>query len=219
MSDFDELDDKAFRERLREQAEAAGLPLDLTALGQFEEYFRILRHWNQTINLTALPFAGLPDRTLNRLFIEPLQAAQLVGDAPLVWFDLGSGGGSPAIPLKIARPLLRLTMIESKSRKAAFLREAARILSLTSTVVLSVRIEELARSAAAGQAHLLTMRAVRVEEELLRLAWALLEPEGRMLLFGFRPPSATLKGAGFRATDELTLAGGESTLQVLTKSG
>ena len=151
----------AFRERLREQAESAGLTLDLTQMGHFEHYFRLLRHWNRTINLTALPLAGLPDRTLNRLFIEPLQAAQFVDDAPLLWFDLGSGGGSPAIPLKIVRPLLRLTMVESKSRKAAFLREVVRSLSLTTTDVLSIRIEELARSDAAGQADLLTIRAVR----------------------------------------------------------
>jgi 16S rRNA (guanine527-N7)-methyltransferase len=121
VSDFDELeDDRAFRERMREQAETAGLTLDLTWVAQFEQYFRLLRHWNRTINLTALPFRGLPGKTLNRLFIEPLQAARFVDDAPLVWFDLGSGGGSPAIPLKIVRPLLPLTMVES-SRKAAFL--------------------------------------------------------------------------------------------------
>jgi len=220
VSDFDELeDDRAFRERMREQAETAGLTLDLTRVAQFEQYFRLLRHWNRTINLTALPFAGLPDTTLNRLFIEPLQAAQFVDDAPLVWFDLGSGGGSPAIPLKIVRPLLRLTMVESKSRKAAFLREAVRLLGLTTTDVLSIRIEELGRSDAAGQANLLTVRAVRVEEGFLRLAGALLKPEGRLLLFGPRSSGALTKRGDFRAIDELDLAGGESILQVLSKTG
>ncbi len=177
-------------------------------------YFRLLRHWNRTINLTALPFAGLPDGMLNRLIIEPLQAAQLVPDSPLAWFDLGSGGGSPAIPIKIARPLLRLTMVESKSRKAAFLREAVRLLALTSTDVLSVRIGELPRFAAAGQVQLLTVRAVRVEENLLRVAAALLEPEGRLLLFGCQLHSTALEQGGFRTIDEVSLAGGESTLQV-----
>jgi len=220
VSDFDELeDDRAFRERMREQAETAGLTLDLTRVAQFEQYFRLLRHWNRTINLTALPFAGLPDTTLNRLFIEPLQAAQFVDDAPLVWFDLGSGGGSPAIPLKIVRPLLRLTMVESKSRKAAFLREAVRLLGLTTADVLSIRIEELGRSDAAGQANLLTVRAVRVEEGFLRLAGALLKPEGRLLLFGSRSSGALTKRGDFRAIDELDLAGGESILQVLSKTG
>jgi len=204
---------------MREQAETAGLTLDLTRVAQFEQYFRLLRHWNRTINLTALPFAGLPDKTLNRLFIEPLQAAQFVDDAPLVWFDLGSGGGSPAIPLKIVRPLLRLTMVESKSRKAAFLREAVRLLALTTTDVLPIRIEELGRSDAAGQANLLTVRAVRVEEGVLRLAGALLKPEGRLLLFGARSSAPLKKLGDFRAIDELDLAGGQSILQVLRKTG
>ena len=110
-------------------AEAAGLPLDLTALGQFEEYFRILRHWNQTINLTALPLAGFPDRTLNRLFIEPLQAAQLVGDAPLVWFDLGSGGGSPAIPLQDRAAAAAIDHDRVQVEEGGISREAVRILS------------------------------------------------------------------------------------------
>jgi 16S rRNA (guanine527-N7)-methyltransferase len=217
VSDVDELDDRAFRERMQEQAETVGLKLDLTRMGQFEDYFRLLRLWNRTINLTALPFAGLPDHTLNRLFIEPLQAAQFVKDAPLVWFDLGSGGGSPAIPLKIARPLLRLTMVESKSRKAAFLREVVRLLALTTTDVLSMRIEELARSDAAGQANLLTVRAVRVEDDFWQLAGVLLKPEGRLLLFG-SPSARAAKRDDFRMTDELSLAGGDSTLQVLRKA-
>ena len=47
-----------------------------------------------------------------------------------LWFDIGSGGGSPAIPLKLARPTLPLPMVESKTRKAVFLREAVRALGL-----------------------------------------------------------------------------------------
>jgi len=202
---------------MREQAETAGLRLDLDRMVQFETYFRLLCHWNRTINLTALPLAGLPDHTVNRLFIEPLQAAQFVDDAPLVWFDLGSGGGSPAVPLKIVRPLLKLTMVESKSRKAAFLREVVRSLGLTATVVLSMRIEELARSVAVGQADLLTVRAVRVEDDLLRLAGVLLKPGGRLLLFG-SPSAHAARRDDFRTTDELGLAGSDSTLQVLMKA-
>lgn len=216
MSDSDELVDTAFRERLREQAEAAGLSLDLAQMGHFEHYFRLLHHWNRAINLTALPLAGFPDRTLNRLFIEPLQAAQFVEDAPLLWFDLGSGGGSPAIPLKIMRPLLRLRMVESRSRKAAFLSEVVRSLSLTTTEVLSVRIEELAQSAPAGHGDLLTIRAVRIEEGLLQAAAALLRLDGRLLLFGSEFSRAGDHG-DFRVIQQISLAGGDSTLLVLRR--
>jgi len=217
MPDSDELVDTAFRERLREQAESAGLSLDLTQMGHCEHYLRLLRRWNRTINLTALPLAGLPDRTLNRLFIEPLQAAQFVEVAlPLLWFDLGSGGGSPAIPLKIVRPMLTLRMVESRSRKAAFLREVVRSLSFTTTEVLTIRIEELARSTSAGQGDLLTIRAVRIEEGLLEAAVALLRVGGRLLLFGSKS-SHPVNHGDFRVLQKLILAGGDSTLQVLSR--
>jgi 16S rRNA (guanine527-N7)-methyltransferase len=217
VSESDELVDEAFRERLREQAESAGLTLDLTQIEHFERYFRLLRHWNRSINLTALPLAGLPDRTLKRLFIEPLHAAPFVEVAPLLWFDFGSGGGSPAIPLKIVRPILRLRMVESRSRKAAFLREVARTLSLTATEVLTIRIEELARSMPGVHGDLITVRAVRIQESLLEAAAALLRPGGRLLLFGSESSPAVAHDE-FRVSQRLSLAG-DSTLQVLNRAG
>ncbi len=208
----------AFREALREQARAAGVSLNLNQLGHLEHYFRLLRQWNRTINLTGLPLSDFPDVTLNRLFIEPLQAAEVVADAPLLWFDLGSGGGTPAIPLKIVRPQLRLTMVESKSRKSAFLTEVVRSLALTDTDVLTIRIEELTRAVTTGKAYLVTIRAVRIQEDLLQAVRVLLRPGGRLLLFGSE--SAQLPGLDareFRVTEQLTLIGGDSTLQVLSK--
>ena len=208
----------AFREALREQARAAGISLELNQLASLEHYFRLLMQWNRTINLTGLPLSDFPDRTLNRLLVEPLQAAQLVEDAPLLWLDLGSGGGTPAIPLKIMRPQLRLTMVESKSRKSAFLNEVVRSLALTATDVLTIRIEELTRSVKAGHADLVTIRAVRIQEDLLQTVQVLLRPGGRLFLFGSE--SVHLLGLDdreFRVTGQLTLVGGDSTLQVITK--
>ena len=212
----DELVDRAFRERLREQAAAAGIRLDLNQLEHFEHYFRLLRQWNRTINLTALPLADFPDRTLNRLFLEPLQASQFVEDASLRWFDLGSGGGSPAIPLKIVRPQLRLTMVESKSRKAAFLGEVVRYLALTATDVLTVRIEELTRLVPPGQADLLTVRAVKIQKDFLQTVGVLLRLGGRLFLFGSEPVRS-LNDSEFRLVERLGLVGGDSTLQVLRR--
>ena len=67
--------DQAFRERLQQGAWRVGISLDATQLERLECYFEVLLRWNRKINLTALPLEGLPDRTLNRIFIEPLQAA------------------------------------------------------------------------------------------------------------------------------------------------
>ena len=102
-----------------------------------------------------------------------------------VWVDLGSGGGSPAIPLLVARPGLNLTMIESKSRKGAFLREAVRELGLSgSATVLDKRFEDVACQPRYRQsADLVTVRAVRADDELFSIAAELLKPDGKLHLF------------------------------------
>jgi 16S rRNA (guanine527-N7)-methyltransferase len=166
-------------------------------LEPLEAYFRLLLQWNATINLTALPLENPTDETFDRLLIEPLAAARHIPDSPIVWFDLGSGGGSPAIPLKIARPALKLTMIESKTRKAAFLREAVRRLGIPETVVLNDRFEEVARNAeTAGSADLVTVRAVKTDTALFETAGLLLKDRGQLLLF--RPShAASADPAGF----------------------
>jgi Predicted S-adenosylmethionine-dependent methyltransferase involved in bacterial cell division len=109
-------------------------------------------------------------------------------------------------------------MVESKSRKSAFLNEVVRSLALTATDVLTIRIEELTRSVKAGHADLVTIRAVRIQEDLLQTVQVLLRPGGRLFLFGSE--SVHLLGLDdreFRVTGQLTLVGGDSTLQVITK--
>ena len=80
------------------------MALDEALLTRLEIYYRLLSRWNTKINLTALPLEDLTDHAVDRLLIEPLAAARFVPESPLTWFDLGSGGGSPALPLKLVRP-------------------------------------------------------------------------------------------------------------------
>jgi len=158
-------------------------------LSPLEAYFRLLAQWNAQINLTSLPLNEPSDAAFDRLLVEPLAAARQVPEVSKVWYDLGSGGGSPAIPLKIARPALKLTMIESKERKAAFLREAVRTVGLAETTVLNERFEETAETPGnAGVADLVTVRAVKTDSELFTTAGLLLNARGRLLLF--RPAHA-----------------------------
>jgi 16S rRNA (guanine527-N7)-methyltransferase len=172
-----------FKERLSRRARKLHVPLPQEVIEPFETYFRLLTRWNAKINLTALPLEIPTDETFDRLFIEPLAAATFIDDAPGVWFDLGSGGGSPAFPLKMIRPALALTLVESKSRKAAFLREVVRTLKLTTTQVANVRVEDL-EPAADRTAILVTVRAVRPDAALLAVAARLLREGGQLLLFG-----------------------------------
>ena len=188
-----------FRDRLARRTRRAKAPISLDMLEPLEAYFRLLTQWNAKINLTALPLDAPTDETFDRLFVEPLGAAkQIPPQTPSIWFDLGSGGGSPAIPIKIARPALRLTMIESKERKGAFLREAIRALGLMNTSVETERFEAVAaKSEFAGVADIVTVRAVKTDAELFKTAGLLLKDGGQLLLF--RPShSATADPAGFR---------------------
>jgi len=164
------------------RARKVGVPLPDDAINLFEAYFRVLSQWNVKINLTALPLKAPTDATFDRLFIEPLAAATLIPDAPGRWFDFGSGGGSPALPLKIVRPALSLTLVESKVRKAAFLREVVRGLKLPGTDVANVRFEQLPTPA--PQADFVTARAVRPDAALFGVAARLLRAGGQLLLFG-----------------------------------
>ena len=98
--------------------------------------------------------------------------------------DIGSGGGSPAIPLKLSMPTLNLTMVESKTRKSAFLREAIRQLNLADSTVETARAEDLlTRSELVESQDLVTIRAVRIEQKLLTKIQAFLRLGGRILLF------------------------------------
>ena len=120
------------------------------------------------------------------------------------------------MPLKVVRPELRLTLVESKSRKAAFLREVVRSLKLTDTDVLPVRIEDLAIGGRCGHVDLLTVRAVRVDRSFLRTAATLLRTEGRLFLFGSRPLREWT--ANFQLMEQLKLSDGASALYVLRRT-
>lgn len=208
-----------FRTRLGRRAAKASLflPDDLSL--RLTAYYELLSHWNRKINLTALDNA---DEAIDRLLLEPLIAARYIpknGSVRLM--DVGSGGGSPAIPLKLAAPHIELTMVEVKTRKSAFLREAIRQLELDRTTVENSRYEELLTKPDLHEAfQILSMRAVRVETSTMVTLQAFLKPAGEMFLFrgpsGPEVPSAVVPPLQFRLTVPLvdTL---QSRLTILTK--
>ena len=98
--------------------------------------------------------------------------------------DAGSGGGSPAIPLKLARRNLALRMVEVKTRKAVFLRESVESPGLRDAEVETSRFEELLARAELHEAlDLVSIRAVRIETRTLNTLQAFLKPGGKLLLF------------------------------------
>jgi 16S rRNA (guanine527-N7)-methyltransferase len=179
------LSTRELRDRIRRRAKKAGIDVNLAASDALERYYLLLAKWNEKINLTSFPLPPSgDDEAIDRLLIEPVVAARHVAPSASTVIDIGSGGGSPAIPLKIAAPRLQLRMVESKTRKAVFLREAVRQLHLKTVEVETSRFEELlSRPELHEGLDLVTIRAVRVEARTLVTLQAFLKPGGQLFLF------------------------------------
>ncbi|MEP6917286.1 MAG: 16S rRNA (guanine(527)-N(7))-methyltransferase RsmG [Acidobacteriota bacterium] len=176
-----------FRTRLARRAGKSGLFLGDELVERLTAYYELLSHWNRKINLTALDD---PDAAIDRLLLEPVIAVRHFPSPDVRVMDVGSGGGSPAIPMKLAVPGATLTMVEVKARKSAFLREAIRVLDLDNTTVETTRYEELLVRPELHEAFgLLSLRAVRVEVRTLFTLQAFIRPGG--LLFMFRGPTGS----------------------------
>lgn len=175
---------RELRDRLRRRARRAGVDLAPALAESLERYYTLLTKWNAKINLTSRLDAPRHDEAIDRLLIEPLVAARHVPPGSRRMMDIGSGGGSPAIPLALAVPGLELRMVEPKTRKAVFLREAVRALDLNGATVETSRFEELLTRPELHEAlDLVTIRAVRVESRTLVGLQAFLRPGGQLMLF------------------------------------
>lgn len=141
-------------------------------------YIDLLIRWNARINLTAV---REPDQIVTRHFGESLFAARQLFPDPSATgrvVDVGSGAGFPGLPLKLWAPGLELTLSESSNKKATFLREIVRGLTLTNVNVFAGRAEDLP-PASAG---LVTLRAVERFESVLPVAARLVASAGRLAL-------------------------------------
>lgn len=205
-----------FTDRLLRRLDAVCISLTAEEIRLLGDYWTLLARWNATINLTALPLDGYPAPTVDRLIVEPLLAIRFMPSTPILWFDLGSGGGSPAIPIKIATPEAGLVLVESRSRKAAFLREVVRSLGLSAAEVLNERFQSTAERQP-GLADCLTVRAVRPDRKLLTVARRLLKPSGRFVLFENSVSVRDLPG--FATMDELSFEQTQTRIRVVVPRG
>ena len=173
------------RDKLARRAQRAGVSFAPSVAEGLAAYFELLQKWNRKVSLTALPVEDAGDEAIDRLLIEPALAARSLPSPDSSIIDVGSGGGSPAIPLRLVAPATSLRMVESKTRKAAFLREAARVLELERTEVDAVRFEELlARPELHETMDVVTLRAVKVEPKTLAALQSFLRLGGLLFLFG-----------------------------------
>lgn len=179
---------KEFSHRLSRRAKRARADVSTQLIAKLWVYFDLLFRWNAKINLTSLSLDA-PDEAIDRLLVEPVLGARLLSNSGRALIDVGSGGGSPAIPLVLTTPGVRLVMVESKARKSAFLREALRQLDLEGAVETARFEELLARPEFHETFDYLTIRAVRTEARTLLGLQAFVRPGGRLLLFRSHTPA------------------------------
>jgi 16S rRNA (guanine527-N7)-methyltransferase len=145
------------------------------------DYLALLARWNRAYNLTAVrePADMVGKHLLDSLAIHPyVECASLA--------DIGAGPGLPGIPLALALPSLRVSLVETAGKKARFMREAVRALGLSARVkVHAARAEEVDES---GRHDCLTARAFGTLGQIIAVGGHLLRPQGRLLAMKGRRP-------------------------------
>ncbi len=152
---------------------ALAVDLPVAAQKKLLVYAALLAKWNRTYRLTALqdPALAVSHHLLDSLVLLPF-----VDVATLL--DVGSGGGMPGIPLAIARPELRVVVLDSNSKKAAFLQQVAIELGLANIAVHCGRVEAYCPPAKFAA---ITARAFSDLAELVKLSRHLLQEDGHWL--------------------------------------
>ena len=173
-----------------------GVTLTDEQLVQLGDYLARLLAMNEQMNLTAItdPVSVWTRHGFDALTLLPALRDVEPGGAVI---DVGSGGGVPGIPLAIARPDLRVTLLEATQKKAAFLEAVAAAVGLSNVTVVAGRAEQEADGPLARSFDAVTARAVAPLRGLLPWTAIFARPGGRLLFI-----------KGQRAAQELTEAKG-----------
>ncbi len=131
----------------------------------FMTFLSELKKWNRAYNLTSLK----TDRDIIiKHFLDSLLYLKAVPAKALKIADVGTGAGFPGIPMKVMRPQIDLTLIESSRKKSAFLRHIIRLLQLKRTSVLNGRIENLGENYAKTYDAIVSRATFKVKDFLDR---------------------------------------------------
>lgn len=162
-----------FRARCAEQS----INLDDRTIEKLTIYRDLLVSWNDRVRLLS---RSDRDRIMTRHIFESLVVLRHLGADQSRIADLGSGGGLPGIPIKLAKPLLSVSLIESARMKTLFLKEVVRSMALSSIEVIHDRAESVALTRS-GTFDVVTARAVARLDRVWELAEPLLKPQGSLI--------------------------------------
>ena len=151
-------------------------------LDQFETYYRELADWNQRVNLTSIiEYEDVQVKHfLDSLTVCLTAREHLAG--PVRVMDVGAGAGLPGLALKLAFPDLKLALVESAKKKAAFLHHIVETLGLEDVSVYTGRAEDLAREKDLRDAFdLVVVRALAKLPLLLEFSLPFCKTGGRLV--------------------------------------
>jgi 16S rRNA (guanine527-N7)-methyltransferase len=177
---------------LIEGAAALGVVLDARQAAQLLQLLDELVLWNARYNLTAIT---APGQMVRAHLLDSLSALpDLRG--PLI-ADVGTGAGFPGLPLALASPHQRFTLIDATAKKVRFVAHAARMLGLSNVTALQARVEALAPD---PPFDTVVARACAALPALLRAVAGLCGPATRVIALKGRYPQAELAAlpAGWR---------------------
>jgi 16S rRNA (guanine527-N7)-methyltransferase len=187
-------------------------PLSERQLLQFVELYSLLVRWNERINLTSI---RTEEGILSRHFVESIACARALPTGIATLLDFGSGAGFPGLPIALCRPEIAVTLAESQGKKAAFLKEAVRVLGITAKVY-SGRAETLS-----AVFDCVTLRAVDRMAEAAAVASALVSPGGWLAFLTSQSSQPALQaslGPKFTWASPIPLPGSESRFLAIAQS-
>ncbi|MDD2335843.1 MAG: 16S rRNA (guanine(527)-N(7))-methyltransferase RsmG [Geobacteraceae bacterium] len=163
-------------EILRRCADAFEIKMTAREISLFDVFAEELKKWNRKINLTAIKN---DQEIVIKHFADSLSLLVTLNKSGTL-LDIGSGGGFPAIPLKIMLPHVSVVSVDAVEKKVLFQRHAVRLLQLENFSALHVRAEEL-RESNKSQFDYVVSRAFSDLPHFVSLALPLLKDSGRII--------------------------------------
>ena len=172
------MDREEFDALMQEYGKKIDIMFNVKQLEQFYKYMELLIEWNKKINLTAIIE---PKEIVLKHFIDSLTINKYIKDKKSV-ADIGTGAGFPGIPLKIYRPDLKITLVDSLNKRMNFLKEVSYETNLENIEIIHSRVEDFGRNKKyREQFDIVTARAVANLSTLSEYLLPLVKQNGKCI--------------------------------------